>query len=56
MQMMAHNPKIAKEHGMKPTAAKEYVSENKGSEAYSELPEKASKFNKLKSYLSKKGK
>lgn len=38
-QWLAHNPEAAKEHGMKPATAKEYVSHNTGSMSYNKLPE-----------------
>lgn len=35
-----HNPKLAKEKGMKPSTAREYTKENKGKTSYKNLPEK----------------
>ena len=40
LQMLAHNPEKAKKKGMKPVAAKEYISHNKGAMAYKNLPSK----------------
>lgn len=40
LAMLAHNPEKAKKKGMKPAAAKEYISHNKGSMSYEKLPEK----------------
>lgn len=42
MAMIANNPEKAKKKGMKPAAAKEYISHNKGSMAYKNLPGKKS--------------
>ncbi len=39
MQMLAHDPKKAREHGMTSEQASEYTSENKGSKKYSRLKE-----------------
>lgn len=49
MEMIAHNPEIAKEHGMSPERAKEYVSHNTGEMSYKNLPEtvKKPRFGKL---------
>lgn len=48
MEMMAHNPKIAKKSGdISPAQAAEYVSHNKGSMSYKNLPEKKNKFKHL---------
>lgn len=40
LAMLANNPEKAKKKGMKPAAAKEYISHNKGSMAFKKLPEK----------------
>jgi hypothetical protein len=42
MEMLAHNPQMAQDKSMTPTAAKEYVSHNTGSASYKNLPERSS--------------
>jgi hypothetical protein len=56
MQALAHNPKgmTNKPKGLTPKGAEEYVSKNVGPMTYSNLPEKAPKFSKLRKALKKK--
>lgn len=46
-EMFAHDPSIAKEHGMSPEKAKEYVSGNVGKKSYKNLPEKKKRTGKM---------
>lgn len=46
-EMFAHDPSIAKEHGMSPEKAKEYVSGNVGKKSYKNLPEKKKRTSKM---------
>jgi hypothetical protein len=48
MEMIAHNPKMARKSGdISPAQAAEYVSHNTGKMAYKNLPEKKNKFKHL---------
>lgn len=48
MQAIAHGAKSKKGKGLSPEEAKEYVSHNKGSMSYDELPESKKKFKVFK--------
>lgn len=52
-QMLAHNKERAKEVGMSPTKASEYVSKNTGKMSYAKLPESKDKYKRTKKMLKK---
>jgi hypothetical protein len=41
MEMLAHNPEMARNKSLSPQKAKEFVSKNTGSMSYDKLPEKS---------------
>lgn len=53
-EMLAHNPKIARQHDMSPQQASEYVSHNTGKLAYNRLPERSSRSSRTLNKMRKK--